>query len=376
MAHALLSASSSHRWLSCTPSARLEEAYENKSSSYAEEGTAAHALAEHKLRKFLEIPTKRPISTFDSPELECYTDAYVEYACELISEAYARSEDALVLVEQRLDYSKYAPEGFGTGDLVIISEKVLDIVDLKYGKGVKVSAENNSQLKLYALGALEEFGYLYDIETVRLTICQPRLDNFSTYELSAKDLMYWAESELRPKAALAYKGEGETKAGDHCRWCLVGPMCRARAERNLELAKLDFKEPDLLTDDEIAEVLTKLDELKSWATEVWEYAQAQAIAGQKTWTGFKVVEGRSNRKFTDEEKVAETLIETGQFTEETLYTRKLIGLSEMEKALGKKKLNELLREFITKPPGKPTLVVSTDKRKEWDFIASAIKDFE
>jgi hypothetical protein len=323
----------------------------------------------------LDVSTERPISIFDSPELEYYTDAYVEYACELISEAYARTEDALVLVEQRLDYSKYAPEGFGTGDLVIVSE-VLDIVDLKYGKGVKVSAENNSQLKLYALGALEEFGYLYDIETVRLTICQPRLDSISTFELSAKDLLAWAETELRPKAALAYKGEGETLAGDHCRWCLVGPMCRARAKRNLELAKLDFKEPDLLTDDEIADVLTKLNELKSWASEVWEYAQTQAVAGQKTWTGFKVVEGRSNRKFTDEEKVVETLLGTGQFSEETLYTRKLIGLSEMEKTLGKKQFHDLLGSFITKPQGKPTLVASTDKRKEWNSYASAINDFE
>lgn len=370
--HALLSASSSHRWLSCTPSARLEESFADVTSDYAAEGTAAHALAEHKLREFLKIPTKRPISEYDSQELEDFTDIYVAYACELVSEAYARSSDPITLVEQRLDFSHYVPGGFGTGDLVIVADGTLDIADLKYGKGVLVSADYNPQMMLYALGALALFDNLYDIQKVRMTICQPRLDNISTFELPVDKLLTWAETELRPKAELAKKGTGEFVSGGHCRFCRARATCRKRAESNLELAKLDFKPPDLLTDEEIAEVLTKAEDLAKWADDIWQYAQNEALAGRKKWTGFKVVEGRSNRKFIDEAVVADTLLTTGQYTETVIYNRKLIGITDMEKLLGKKQFNELLGSFIVKPQGKPTLVVASDKRPEWN---SAVADF-
>ncbi len=370
--HALLSASSSHRWLNCPPSARLEEGFADSANDYAAEGTAAHALAEHKLREFLKLSSKRPVSRYDSQELEDYTDAYVAYACELISEAYLRSNDPITLVEQRLDFSHYVPEGFGTGDLVIVADGILDVVDLKYGKGIMVSAEHNPQMMLYALGALALFDNLYDIQKVRMTICQPRLDNISIFELPLDKLLIWAETELKPKALLAMKGEGEFVCGEHCRFCRARATCRTRAERNLELAKLDFKPPALLTDDEIAEVLSRAEDLARWSADVWEYAQSEAISGRKKWPGYKVVEGRSNRKYSDEAVVAETLLAAGQYSENTIYNRKLIGITDMEKLLGKKQFNELLDSFIVKPPGKQTLVVASDKRQEWN---SAVADF-
>jgi len=229
-AHALLSASSAHRWLHCPPSARLEETFENTTSVFAEEGTAAHALAEHKLRVFLGQKSQRPESDFDSADLQYYTDMYAEYAAELITAARAGCKDPIVLLEQRLDYSCYVPEGFGTGDLIIVADGILDIVDLKYGKGVAVSAEDNPQMKLYALGALALFDSLYDIQVVRMSICQPRLENVSTYEITVDELTAWAEKELRPKARLAISGEGEFLPGEHCRFCRARQTCRARAE--------------------------------------------------------------------------------------------------------------------------------------------------
>lgn len=373
--HALLSASSSHRWLHCTPSAVLERNFEDKTSFAAAEGTAAHSMSEHKLREFLKLKTKKPTSKYDSQELEHYTDVYIEYACELIAEAYARSSDPIALIEQRLDFSNYVPEGFGTGDLVIVADGILDVVDLKYGKGVRVSAEDNPQLKLYALGALALYDDLYDIKAVRMTICQPRLDNFSTYELSVDELIYWAETELKPKATLAIKGEGEFDPGDYCRFCRARATCRARTERNLELAKLDFKLPALLTDEEMAVVMAKVDELKRWATDVWEYAEAEALSGRKKWSGFKVVTGRSTRKYSDETTVVAKLLTTGKYTEADLYSRKILGITAMETLLGKKQFTELLGALVEKPPGKPTLVAESDKRKAWDPNDSAKVDF-
>jgi len=374
--HALLSASSSHRWLNCTPSAVLEQSFEDSTSAAAAEGTAAHALSEHKLREFLKLKTKKPTSKYDSQELEHYTDVYIEYACELIAEAYARSRDPIALTERRLDYSHYVPGGFGTGDLVIVADGLLDVVDLKYGKGVRVSAEENPQLKLYALGALALYDDLYDIKEVRMTICQPRLDNFSTFELTVDKLIEWAETELKPRAALAIKGTGDFNSGEHCRFCRARATCRARAERNLELARLDFKLPALLTDDEIAEVLLQANELKAWAKDVWEYAEAGALAGQKKWPGFKLIESTSKRKYTDEAKVAEQVLATGDYSEDEIYTKSLLGITAMTQLLGKKQFAKLLNDLIVKPPGKPTLVVESDKRKEWNSIDAAKADFE
>ena len=372
--HAILSASSSHRWLHCTPSARIEEALENRNSFYASEGTAAHALSEHKLREFLKLPTKRPKSEFDSAELDYFTDRYVEYACELISEAYSRCEDPLILIEERLDFSHYVPDGFGTGDMVIVSDRTLDILDLKYGM-LRVSAEKNPQLMLYALGALDMYGFLYDIQTVRLTICQPRLDNFSTFELSVEELTRWAETELKPKAELAFRGEGEFSAGEHCRFCRARATCRVRAERNLELARVDFKEPAMLTDDEIAEVLAKADDLAAWAKDVWAYAEQEAINNEKRFAGFKLIEGTSKRKYTDEAKIAETVLATGEYDETQIYSKSLISLTAMEQLLGKKKFAEVLDGLWEKPAGKPKLVPESHKKPEWNRNDAAMKDF-
>lgn len=372
-AHALLSASSAHRWLRCPPSARLEETFENTTSVFAEEGTAAHALAEHKLRVFLGQKSQRPESDFDGADLEYYTDMYVEYAVELITAARASCKDPIVLLEQRLDYSCYVPEGFGTGDLIVVADGILDIVDLKYGKGVAVSAEDNPQMKLYALGALALFDSLYDIQTVRMSICQPRLENVSTYELSIDELTAWAEKELRPKAQLAINGEGEFLPGEHCRFCRARQTCRARAEEYLSLAKHDFKSPLLLTEEEIAEVLSLADRLSLWAADVYAYATDLAIREGREWQGYKLVEGRSNRRYTSESLVAEIVTAAG-YTD--IYKQSLIGITDMEKLLGKQRFKELLAHLVEKPPGKPALVPLADKRPAITVKQTAAADFK
>lgn len=372
-AHALLSASSSHRWLHCTPSARLEEQFENSTSIFAEEGTAAHALSEHKLRMFLQLESKRPASQFDSEELEYYTDSYVDYAAELIAEVRRNCKDPIILLEQRLDYSCYVPEGFGTGDLVIIADGTLDIVDLKYGKGVAVSAEDNPQMKLYALGALSLFDTLYDIQKVRMSICQPRLESISTYELSAEELTKWAEEELRPKAQFAINGEGEYLPGEHCRFCRARHTCRARAEEHLLLARHDFKLPSLLTEEEISEVLVLADRLSVWASDIYAYATDLAIREGKEWQGYKLVEGRSNRRYTSESAVVEAVSAAGYAD---IYKKSLIGITDMEKLLGKKVFKELLSGLVEKPEGKPTLVPFSDKRQPITLNNTAEADFK
>lgn len=371
--HALLSASSSHRWLRCGKSARLEEQFENVTSVFAEEGTAAHELSEHKLRLFLGNETKRPISEFDSDDLEYYTDTYVEYAKELINEARGKCKDSIILLEQRLDYSCYVEEGFGTGDLVIIADGTLDIVDLKYGKGVAVSAEDNPQMKLYALGELHIFDDLYDIQIVKMTIVQPRLDSISTYEIPAAELLNWAENELRPKAELAWNGEGEFVPGEHCKFCRARYTCRARAEEFLNLAKYDFAQPELLEDDEIAEIIQLADRLSTWASEVFTFATDKAIREGKSWDGFKLVEGRSNRKYTDESAVIASVTAAGY---SDIYKKSLIGITDMEKLLGKKKFKELLSKLIEKPAGKPTLAPLSDKRQPITINNTAEADFK
>lgn len=363
-AHALLGASSSHKWLHCTPSARLEEQFENTTSTFAEEGTAAHALGEYKIRTFLGESLERPISDYDSEELDEYTDVYLTLAIELIAKAREACTDPLILVEQRLDYACYVPEGFGTGDLIIVADGTLDIVDLKFGRGVAVSAKDNPQMKLYALGALTLFDVLYDIETVRMTICQPRLENISSYELKASELLEWAEIELKPKASMAYKGEGDFLSGEHCRFCRAKQTCRARAECFLQLAQYDFKLPALLEDDEIAEILPLAEKLSSWANDIYAYATDKAIHEDKQWSGYKLVEGRSNRKYKNEQDVVKALTTAG-YTE--IYRQSLLGISDMEKQLGKKTFNELLGTLVEKPQGKLTLVPTNDKRPKIEF---------
>ncbi len=368
--HALLSASGSSRWLNCPPSARLEAEIEEKASEYAKEGTFAHALAELKLAHYLNnIPMLKYNSKlkklkqdyFYSQELEKDVQIYVDFAIEKINEAKAHTKDAVVLLEVKLDYSPWVPEGFGTGDLVLITDGVLEIVDLKFGRGVEVSATDNSQMRLYALGAINQYGYLYDIETVRMTIHQPRLDNISSDEMSVDELINWGETVVKPLADLAWTGKGKFKAGEHCRFCKLRCTCRARAEENMKLAKHQFKKPPLLTDDEIVEVLCAADGLQSWVADVQAYALDQAANHGKEWPGFKLVESRGYRRYANEKEVAEVLLAAG-YDEEQIYTKNLLGITAMEKLVGKKQFNEILGTLIIKPPGKPKLAPESDKR--------------
>lgn len=379
--HALLSASSASRWMACPPSARLEQNFENKTSEYAAEGTLAHELGELELRRNLEGMSARKynseIKKIQSNELFTkdmldYVEIYVNTCMEKFAEAKSKTTDAIFKIEQRLDFSEWVPDGFGTGDFVIIADGTMEICDLKYGKGVPVSAIDNKQMRLYALGAIAEFGFLYDIQNVKMTIIQPRLDNISTDEIAADDLLKWAEEVLKPIAELAFKGEGEFSAGDHCTFCRAKAVCRARAEKNLELAKYEFKEPNTLDNLEIADILSKADELISWAKDVQEYALEQALKGE-VYPGFKVVEGRSNRRYTDTEKVAEILLANDYLEEEIYKPKELQGISNMEKVVGKKKLVELVGDYIEKPQGKPVLVPVSDKRPSYN---SAEADFK
>lgn len=369
--HAILSASSSHRWLHCLPSARLELEFENTSGEAAQEGTAAHTLSEHKLKKALRIRSKRPVSKFDSHEMEECTDAYVDFINEQVELARKSCEDPIVLIEQRLDFSCYVPDGFGTGDCVIISDDRLHIIDFKYGMGVLVDAKDNPQMKLYALGALEIFDSLYDIKEVSMTIFQPRRENVSTWTIPVEELKDWAQNELKPKADKAYKGEGEYTPGSWCTFCRASTKCRARADENLKLAQMEFKMPPLLTDGEIEKVLNILPELTKWANEITAYATDAAVNHGKEWEGFKVVEGRSVRKYKDEDAVAKKAQESGY---KDIYRKTLIPMTELQKLMGKTNFEEILGNLIYKPPGKPTLVPNSDKRPAMN-VTNAINEF-
>ena len=357
--HALLSASSSHRWLNCNPSARLEREFSDRETTAAAEGTAAHALAEHKLKRRLKLRNERPVSVFDTEEMEICTDDYADFVMEQVTKERRRDPDTQVFIEQRLDFSCYVPEGFGTGDCLIVSKGRLHIIDLKYGMGLLVDSEENPQMKLYALAALTQYEEQYQIKKVKLTIFQPRRENVSTWETSVAKLKKWATKDLVPKAQRAFKGEGEYCPGEWCIFCKAAVKCRARAEDKLRLAQSEFKMPPLLTDAEIEDVLAKLPDIKKWADEIQEYALAKALAG-KEWAGFKLVEGRSVRKFTDERAVVKAANEAGYHD---IYKQTLISLTEMEKLMGKAEFSKVLGALVTKPQGKPTLVPDTDKRQ-------------
>lgn len=369
--HAVLSASGAHRWLNCLPSARLELEFVNNESSAAAEGTAAHALCEHKLKKALHMRSKRPVSVYNSDEMEEHSDAYVEFVMEQLELAKQSCTDPLILIEQRLDFSCYVPQGFGTGDCIIIADKKLHIIDFKYGMGVLVDAVDNPQMKLYALGALEIYDSLYDIEEISMTIFQPRRENVSTWTIRVEDLKAWAEKELKPKAKKAYDGEGEYLPGEWCTFCRAAVKCRARAEEKLKLAQSEFKLPPLLTDSEIEEVLSKLSDLTKWANEIIAYATDAAVNHGKEWHGFKVVEGRSVRKFKDEDAVAEVAKANGY---KDIFRQSLITLTEMERLMGKSKFEKILGDLIYKPPGKPTLVPLSDKRPAMN-VSNAKNEF-
>lgn len=358
--HAKLSASSSERWLACPPSAKLNAEIPDVTTEYAKEGTCAHELAEFKVNRLLGIKAVDPTENLDyfDQEMSDCTDDYVQYIAEQIS----KYTDPVVMVEQQLDFSKYVPDGFGTGDCIIVADEILTVIDYKHGKGVAVSAENNSQMMLYALGAMELFDSLYDISEIKTVIFQPRIGNISEHTITAKELLDWAENKLRPTAELAVKGEGEFCAGEHCRFCKIKATCRKRAEYNLMLAQYDFAPSATLEDNEIEAVLEKADALAAWANDVKEYALSQALSG-KQWAGYKVVEGRSTRKYTDEKAVAEAVKAYGK----NPYSEpEILGITAMTKLLGgKKKFDEVLGELTYKPQGKPTLVPVSDKRKAW-----------
>lgn len=357
--HAKLSASSAHRWMNCNPSANLEREFADRTSDAAAEGSAAHALCEHKLRKALKMRSTRPASKYDSDEMELYTDSYVEFVLEQIEVAKQHCADPFVLIEQRLDFSCYVPDGFGTGDCLIVADKLLHIIDFKNGLGVLVDAEENPQMMLYALGALQLFDALYDIDTISMSIFQPRRENVSTWTITVAELKEWAEKILRPKAELAFKGEGEFNPGPWCTFCKAAVKCRARAEEKLALAQYEFAKPPLLTDEEIEDILSRLDDLTKWANEIAAYAQDAAINHGKQWNGFKLVEGRSVRKYSDEAAVVAAATAAGY---RDIYKKSLISITEMEKLMGKKTFTEVLGGLVIKPQGKPTLVPASDKR--------------
>ena len=357
--HAILSASSSHRWMNCTPSARLEREFADRETEAAAEGTAAHALCEHKLRRALKMRSRKPVSKYDCDEMDAYTDGYVEFVLEQLAQAKLECSDPLVLIEQRLDFSCWVPEGFGTGDCLIVADKLLHIIDFKYGQGVLVEAEENPQMMLYALGALRLFDSLYDITEVSMSIYQPRRDNVSTWTISVDELNAWAENVLKPKAELAHKGEGNYLPGPWCQFCKAAVKCRARAEEKLQLARFEFAPPPLLSDEEIEDILTKLDDLTKWASEIQAYAQDAAVNHGKAWKGFKLVATRTNRKYTDEEAVIQAAKDAG-YTD--IFKKSLIPITEMEKLMGKKNFTSILGSLVEKPQGRPTLVPETDKR--------------
>lgn len=367
--HAVLSASSSDRWIHCPPSARLCESYEDVSSAFAAEGTDAHTLCEYRLRTALGEKVDNPIEnlTWYNEEMDECANDYADYVIGIVEAIRQNGSTPTVLVEQKVDFSRWVDEGFGTADCIVIANGVLNIVDYKHGKGVEVSAIRNSQMMLYALGALEIIDCIYDINEVQMTIFQPRKSNVSVYKTSKNELLEWADGVLTQQAKLAFEGQGDFSCGEWCRFCKAKAECRERANANLELARYEFQEPALLSDDEIAEILGKVDALSAWASDIKEFALQQAISG-KEWTGWKLVEGRSIRKYSNEAAVA-VIVENAGFDP---YEKKVVGITAMQKMLGKSRFDELLSSFIEKPQGKPTLVPESDKRPA---INTAKNDF-
>lgn len=383
-AHAKLSPSAAVRWINCPGSVALSELCPPPGSSdYAEEGTLAHLVAEHKVlltsgeisREYYDKRLeKAETSQYYCGELEEATDYYADRVMEIYCEGLKKDQAAELLVEQRFSLEEWVPECFGTSDAVVIAGDTIEVIDLKYGKGVKVDAVGNPQLRLYGLGAAAMFRELYDLKTVRMTIIQPRLDHVSTEEMDLADLLEWAEETVKPAAKAALGKDAPTACGDWCRWCPAKATCRTRAEKQLELAAYDFQEPPLLQPEEIGDVLRQAEELQKWVADVQAYALEQALAGEH-YDGWKLVEGRSVRKYADELEVAEKLRADG-WEDAMIYERKLLGLTAMEKLVGKKKLTETLGELIVKPAGKPVLVPQSDKRPEINAAASAKEDFK
>lgn len=377
--HALLSASSAHQWMHCTPSARLGENVPDKTSEYAEEGRLAHSIAELKLRKKFEVMTQRTYTTRlnklkkdhrYSPELDTITDAYLEYATELAMNYPSRPA---VVVEQQVEFSRWVPEGFGTSDCIILGSQRMNVVDFKAGRGVAVDAERNPQMMLYALGALEAYSMLYDIQDVRLHIVQPRVSSTpSTWEITAENLLKWADEEVKPLADLAWKGEGETTPGDWCRFCRVKAQCRARADQYAMLEDFAAIPGPLLSDAEIGERLTQAKGLTQWAKDLEAYALAACLEGREL-PGWKAVEGRRTRAFDDPDVAFGDIVAAG-VDEAMLYERRPLTLSQIEKIVGKTRFAEIAGAHIVKSPGKPTLAPASDKREPY-AVTTAAQDF-
>lgn len=374
-AHALLSASSADRWMNCAPSARLTEMLEDTTSIYAEEGTLAHSLGELILSYKLKFESKKvytaSLKVLQQNELyyEGMVDEvedYTDYVLEQYNAALAKTKDAKIFLEEKLDYSTYVPEGFGTGDCIIIADGEMEIIDLKFGKGVEVSPINNSQLRLYALGAFEKYGFIYGIEKITMTIAQVRLNNISSWTITAGMLEEWVENMLVDKAKEAFEGKGETSPGSWCGFCKVRNTCRARAELHLGHYQ-PLQDPRLLSINEVASILDVVDDIAKWAKELKDYSLDAALKGTK-FPGYKLVEGRSNRVIEDETILSSVLMEEG-FEEDKIYKPKTLeGITNLEKIVGKKRFAELAGDLIKKPEGKPVLVNSDDKRTELNSV--------
>jgi len=386
-AHAKLSASGSEKWMTCTPSANLEAQFPDEGSEFAREGTFAHAVFEQEMLTYLGLkiePLPKELMHFDSQELRDYVQEAVDYATRRIEEIKLDCKDPVIMIEKRLDFSKWVPDGFGTGDLVIVADGIVEVMDLKYGKGIYVEPKHNSQLRLYGLGAYIELCHLYDIFRVRMTVLQPRLHNFGSEELHIDELLDWATYEVKPLAAMAWEGKGEFVAGEHCTscFCKARYTCPARAAQAIAVAQQEFGAiedaqpplPESLSMDRIAELLPKADMVIDWFNDLKAYALKQATEHNTVVPGFKLVEGRSNRKYSDQDVVAAKLVASG-VPEEVIYERSLLGITAMEKAVGKKVFAEVLDGLIVKPEGKPTLVPVSDKRPALASAASAVEDF-
>ena len=385
LAHAKLSASGSKKWLTCTPSARLEEQFPDEKSDFAAEGSFGHAVFEHRLNIYLDRAPEHAgeplIPGWDkywTQELSDSVGLAVDVAIERIEYARSVCKDPVILLEQRLDFSAWVPEGFGTGDMVIITDTYVEVLDLKMGKGVEISAIDNSQFRLYMLGAFNTYGHLYDVKTVRGTVLQPRLNNWSSEELTTEELLAWANTIVVPAAKAAWAGEGMFVPGEHCSsgFCRARFTCAARGKASIALAQADFAltDPELLSEDQILAVLDKGSEVAKWINDVQGFALKAAATHGRVFAGMKLVEGRSNRKYSDQDAVAAKLIDA-DIPEAVIYERSLLGITAMEEAIGKKKFTELLDGLIVKPAGSPALVPVSDKREAINSTASAISDF-
>ena len=381
-AHALLSPSAAHRWIHCTPSVRLEEGVQDQGSDFAAEGTLAHAIASRKILEILGRPhdeQDREIEElrerYYSEEMEGYTDTYRAIVLEKFNEAKTRSKDAQLLVEVRLDFGAFLPDAFGTADAVIIADDLMEVIDFKYGKGVKVDADHNPQMMIYALGALDEFLMDYDIKRVRMTIVQPRIDNLSECGMMVGELTAWRTVSLKPAAEAAFAGTGDQVPGEWCQFCKVRSVCTALAEKARQVCNEDFREARLISDEDIPGLLPLLPVLKGWLEDFASHALQRALDGA-TIKGYKLVEGKSNRQITDSDALLGALLVKGFQRDVLLKKPELRPIGELEKIVGKKAFAEIGKPWLVKPQGKPTLAEESDKRPVWKPKESASEDFD